>query len=247
MKLVIVGFGIFLLTFSALAGKFVETFEKGKLESWQELIMLDLDIGQVSWEILDSELHGIVHGEITYLLTRGDEAWRDYVTRFDVKPLEKHGPGNIAIAARIKGTWVVVCMIGDTPRIAKGGDVPLPKVETRATCIGGNFHDPKKWAYFKTNPSPLLKLKEWSTLKLITQGNIITFWINGKQAMEPMIMEPQAGFPDFLTGGIGLGLTNYTARFDNLVITGGNISDKGGLSVTQKEKLAVMWGRLKRF
>ena len=246
MKLVIVGFGIFLLTFPALAGKFVETFEKDKLESWQELIMLDLDIGQASWEILDTELHGVVHGEITYLLTIGDEAWRDYVIQFDVKPLKKHGVGNIAIAARVKGTWIVVCMIGDAPRVAKVGDAPPPKVEPRATCMAGNFHDHKKLSYFKTNLSPLLKLNKWSTLKLITQGNIITFWINGKQIMEPMIMEPRAGFPDFLTGSIGLGLTNYTARFDNLVITGPNVSDKGGLSVTEKEKLAVMWGKLKR-
>ena len=43
------------------------------------------------------------------LLTIGDETWRDYTIEFDVKPLDKPGPSNIAIAARIKGSWVAWC------------------------------------------------------------------------------------------------------------------------------------------
>lgn len=55
------------------------------------------------------------------------------------------------------------------------------------------------------------------------------------------------GFRDFLSGAAGLGLSNQTARFDNVVITGDSIPNSGGLSVTPKAKLATVWGRLKRF
>ena len=55
------------------------------------------------------------------------------------------------------------------------------------------------------------------------------------------------GFQDFLTGAAGLGLSNQTARFDNVVITGDSIPSSGGLSVNPKTKLATMWGSLKRF
>ena len=55
------------------------------------------------------------------------------------------------------------------------------------------------------------------------------------------------GFPDFLTGGVGFGLANYTARFDNITITGDSIPNRGGLSVKPTGKLATTWGDLRRF
>ena len=50
-----------------------------------------------------------------------------------------------------------------------------------------------------------------------------------------------------LSGAVGLGLANWTARFDNVVITGDSIPKNDGLSVTPKVKLVTMWGSLKRF
>ena len=47
--------------------------------------------------------------------------------------------------------------------------------------------------------------------------------------------------------GAGLGLSNQTARFDNVVITGDSIPNNDGLLVTPKAKLTTMWGHLKRF
>ena len=55
------------------------------------------------------------------------------------------------------------------------------------------------------------------------------------------------GFPDFLTGGVGFGLSNYTARFDNITVTGDSIPNSGGFAVTPQGKLATMWGQLKQF
>ena len=49
------------------------------------------------------------------------------------------------------------------------------------------------------------------------------------------------GFHDFQTGGVGFGLANYTARFDNITVTGNSIPnrvpDAGGFAVAPTENL----------
>lgn len=119
-------------------------------------------------------------------------------------------------------------------------------------CSAGNLHREKAKGLFFA-PHPLLKLFRWSHLKLSVEGDIFTFWINGEQVMEPTELrifrnrEGFADFPDFQTGGIGIGLSNYTARFDNVTVTGDSIPDSGAFAVTPQEKLATTWGNLKKF
>ena len=236
MKLVRIGLGIFSLAFSALAGTFLDTFDGEELVDWQTLVMFDLD-DLDTWEIIDSELNGINNtGGVTRLLTIGEEIWQDYDIEFEVKPLEKHGPGNIVIAARIKGTWGVVCGVGDLDNPGS----------SEVECFGGNLHG-RAFLVYGEKPHPFLKLRKWSTFKLSVHGRQLTFWINGKQVLDPITLEPLHGFPDFPTGSVGLGIANYTARFDNFKITGPDIPHRGGLSVTPQAKLATMWGNLKRF
>ena len=235
MKLGLIGLGIFFLAFPAVAGTFLDTFDDGKLVDWQILVMFDLD-DPGSSEIIEGELHVISKGTITRLLTIGEERWRDYDIEFDVKPLERHGPASVAVAARIKGTWGVICRVGDS------WDPGKPK----AKCLGGDLHGRAFLAYAE-EPHSLLKLRKWSTFKLSVHGKELTFWINGKRVLDPITLEPLHGFPDFPTGRVGLGLANYTARFDNFKITGPRIPDKGGLSVTPQAKLATTWGHLKQF
>ena len=239
MKLLLNGLGIFFLSFSALAGTFTETFNGEKLDNWQELVMFGLEAAG-SWEIIDSELHAIQNtGGVTHLLTIGEEIWQDYDIEFDVKPLERHGPGgHIAIAARIKRKWGVpwgvVCYIGD------------PEAEPMTACFAGNLHGDLFLTYGE-NPHPLLKLRKWATFKLSVHGKRLTFWINGKRVLDPITLKPLHGFPDFPTGRIGLGLANYTARFDNLKVTGPDIPNRDGLSVASQTQLATTWGTLKQF
>ena len=242
MKSLLVGSVIFLCTFSAWADTFLETFDAVDMEGWQELIMLDGEPG--SWEVLDGELQAISRGGLTRLLVTGDETWKDYMITVDIKPLKKHGPGNIAIAARVMENWVVWCVIGN---------LPILEPDSRAICQCGNFHEEKS-RLLKSKRSPFLKLNKWSTMKLSVSGNILTLWVNGKQILGVMeIPEPIVvpglleEFPEFLTGGAGFGLTNYTARFDNITITGEGIPDKGGLSVEPRAKLATIWASLKQF
>lgn len=235
MRLGLIGLGLFFLAFSALAGTFLDTFDDGKLVDWQTLVMFGFE-DPGSWEIIDGELQGISNaGTITRLRTIGEEMWQDYDIEFKVKPLEKHGPGNVAIAARIKGTWGVVCEIEDSNQAA-------PVVG----CFGGDLHG-NFFLNYAQEPHPLLKLQKWSTLKLSVHGNQLTFWINGERVLDPITLEPLHGFPDFPAGRVGLGIANYTARFDNFKVTGPGIPDRNRLSVTPHAKLATAWGNLKRF
>lgn len=231
MRTAIIGYVLFLLTFSTLAGTFVETFDDGDLGEWQEMLLMGAKPG--SWEIIDGELHAISRAGFTRLLTIGtDETWQDYVIEVDVKPLEKHGLGNIAIAARVEENWAVVSTIGDLPL-----PIPLPI----RSCFVGNF-DRKVFNILSSEAGPLLKLENWSTLKFRVNRNTFTFWLNGKQ-----VLETTNQVAHLRTGGAGFGLANYTARFDNITITGDGIPDKGGLLVNPQAKLATTWGSLKRF
>lgn len=237
MKSTIIGVCIFLFIFSAQAGTFLETFDDEELVNWQELVMFGInDPGPGPWKIIDGELE-IINRGVPRLLTIGKETWQDYDIEFDVKPLEKHGPGNIVIAARIKGTSGVVCGISD---------LADPLAEPIVECLGGNLHGNAFLAYDQ-KPHGLLKLRKWVTFQLSVHGKHLTFSINGKQVLDPIALEPVHGFPEFSTGRIGLGLGGYTARFDNLKITGPDIPNKDRLSVTPREKLAMTWASLKKF
>lgn len=258
MKLAIIGSIVLLFTLSAGAGTFLVDFDNGKLDEWKELLMSDALPG--SWEIVDGELHAASPDGWTRLLTIGDETWRDYTIEFDVKPLDKIGPSNIVVAARINGSWLVWCFIGDLPFVDNVSEVMF---------AAGNFRDPNTFLFSHAKRERFLKLNEWSKLKLDVKENILNFWINGKQFIGPVQLPDRHSFlrfaalrkehrkelpalqldglQDFLTGGIGLGLSNQTARFDNVVITGDSIPDRHTFSVTPRAKLATMWGSLKRF
>ena len=235
MKLVLIGLGIFFLIFPVMAGTSLYTFDDGKLVDWQELVVLGFD-APGTWEIIEGELQAISDGGITRLLTIGEETWEDYDIEFDVKPLEKHGPASVAVAARIKGTWGVVCEVGDS------WDPGKPKVK----CFGGDLHG-RRFLVYGEEPYPLLELQKWTAIKLSVHGNQLTFWINENRVLDPITLEPLHGFPGFPAGSVGLGLASYTARFDNFKITGPRIPDKNRLSVTPHAKLTTMWGNLKRF
>ena len=92
-------------------------------------------------------------------------------------------------------------------------------------------------------------------MKLQVDENVFTFWINGKQILraedqwvnDEKALKVRGEAFEFQTGGIGLVISSYTARFDNVVITGKDISNQGQFSVTPQAKLATTWGDLKGF
>lgn len=240
MKALGIGLITFFLTVSAWAGTFVETFDdNGDLEKWQELTIRGLDAPGL-WNIVDGELRYILDfddGGFGSLLTTGDEMWQDYSIEFDVKPRIKYGAGNIAIAARINQTWGVVCTIGDRP---------LPELGSTVCCYGGNLQG-VVFLTFAQEPHPSLKPSRRHHLKLNVHGNLLTFYINGKQVLGPIVLKAIGDFPDYPMGKVGVGVTNYSAIFDNITITGAGIPNRDGLSVTPRTKLTTIWGHLKEF
>ena len=245
MKLTRIVAVLLLLPLSGWAGTFIETFNDDDLKEWQELVQQDEKPG--IWKVIDRELHAVTPDAWPRLLTIGNKKWRDYTIEVDVKPLEKHGRASIVIAARIKGTRLVFCEIGD--RLVPGWDT---------FCRTGDFHTNTS-VLLSAGQHPLLKLGDWSTLKLSVKGADFIFWINGEKIAETgddfalvlagraLVRGKVGRLDDLLTGGAGFGLSNYTARFDNIIITGKDIPDKGTLPVAPIGKLATTWGHLKRF
>lgn len=246
MKFLIIVTVLFLLPLSVSAGTFLDTFEDGNLDGWRELVPWDREPG--SWEIVDGGLHGSVDDGHPRLFTTGDDTWRDYTVEFDVRPLKKHGRPTVSIAARVQEKWFVQCRITEPEVVViDGANAPG---KGWVLCSAGNMHRPKADLLFFA-PHPLLKLFRWAHFKLSVEGDIFTFWINGEQVMEPTklrIVRNREGFedfPEFQTGGVGIGLSNYTARFDNVTVTGDSIPDSGAFAVTPQGKLATTWGNLK--
>ena len=155
MKLVVIGSVIFLFTFSAGAGTFLEDFDNN-FGVWQELLVLDELPG--SWKIVDGELHAVSPEGSTRLLTVGDETWRDYTIEFDVKPLDKQGPSNIVIAARINGSWVAWCLIGDLPSFNDN--------VSRVMFAAGNFQDPSTFVFSSYQTPSVFEIKQMVEAKV---------------------------------------------------------------------------------
>ena len=248
MKFIGIVVVLFLLPFFGWTGTFLETFDDPDLEGWKELWG---DKGPAVWEVVDDELRGESREAYIHLLTTGNSTWENYTMELDVKPLKKHGIGGISIAVRVQGTWIVYCNVFDPVVIINDND---PIQEAQIGCFAGSLRPgPIPVAPLVFEPHPLLRLNRWSHLKLKVEGNIFTFWIDGEQVMEPTELrifrniDRFADFPDFQTGGVGFGLWNYTALFDNITVTGDSIPNSGDFSVMPQGKLATTWGQLKQF
>ena len=229
MKLVIIGWVVFFFLFSSWAEMLLETFDDENFVNWQEVNVQNLD-GIAVWNVIDGELQGINRNPLMSLLIAKDKIWHDYSIEFDVKPLKKHGFSNIIIAVRMQKNWGVLCIVGSL----------LPGRESSATCLSGDLNG--NFILLKQARHKFLQLNKWSTLKLSVNGNVPTFWINGKQVLDPMVLEPVDGFPDYVRGSAGLGITSCDAKFDNI-----SIGELGNLSVLPQAKLATTWGSLKQF
>ena len=244
MKVTMIGWLIFFCTSFAFAGTFLETFNDKNLNDWQELNAHDAALG--SWKVVEGELEMTNLGGGARLLTTGDETWQDYSIEVNVKPLEKRGPGNISIVARVEGSRAVWCHVTD---------LLLNDPESKVMCHSRDFAG-NTGILLYMRPHRLLKLNRWSKLKLTVSGDHFIFAINEKKIAETgdpfafihdgeELMVKAENIASHLTGGAGFGLANYTARFDNITITGEGIPDRGGLSVTPRAKLATTWGALK--
>ena len=97
-------------------------------------------------------------------------------------------------------------------------------------------------------PHSFLKTREWSHLKLRVDQERFTLSVNGENVLSFTCLLDNFDFleENLNLGSVGFGLAGYTARFDNLKITGEEIPNHGDLSVQPQDKLAVTWAQLKQ-
>ncbi|MDE0684948.1 MAG: DUF1080 domain-containing protein [Candidatus Poribacteria bacterium] len=96
-------------------------------------------------------------------------------------------------------------------------------------------------------PRSFLKTREWSHLKLRVDQERFTLSVNGEDVLSFTCLFDNFAFleEDLNVGSVGFGLAGYTARFDNLKITGEDVPNHGNLSVQPQGKLTGTWGQIK--
>jgi hypothetical protein len=88
-----------------------------------------------------------------------------------------------------------------------------------------------------------LELDTWHHVKLEAKGSKFTFWVNNEN-----IIEYQDDM--YREGMVGLGVANYTIRFDNVVITGPDVPDVipptwKRRPVEPRNRLSTTWAQIK--
>ena len=267
---IVIGCALFLGTLSASAGTFFETFDNFNLQDWNEVTERNFPVGK--WRVANGALQAESKDDAIQMLVIKDAAWHDYEVEIDVMPLAKHGRGHIVLAARVNQTYAIVFAIGNIfwnapspivsgfilnldTRVRLG--IPLVLVKIQDLFNGrpqGEIVDELLRVGVVTDicttvlPHPFLERGKWTQLKLRVAQKGFTLSVNGDLALHLTCLFDNFAFleEDLNVGSIGFGLAGYTARFDNLKITGEEVPNHGDLAVQPQGKLAVTWGQLKK-
>jgi hypothetical protein len=265
----IVACTLFLLTLSLRAGTYVDTFDDRKLTDWKEVIVKDPRPGK--WRVFNGEVRAESKDNDIRLLVLKDVEWTNYEVELDVMPLERDGRGHIVLAVRVTQTRAIVFTIGDI-----FWDAPLPIVTgTILNLETGNLDGLPLWFGARVNirgrqnpqnniedilrvgvklpcktvyPHPFLKTDEWSHIKLKVSGDLFMLWVNDELVLTTICDIEHLAFlkGDLVVGSVGFGIAGYTTLFDNFVVTGEGIPNRGRLSVQPQDKLVLTWGMLKQ-
>lgn len=213
-----------LVALSVRAGTFRDDFEDGNLDGWRQANPAT----PMLWKIVDGELECTRLDATSTVFVVGEDSWTDYTIEYEVMLLEDHGTGDVDVMARyIDPVWthVILFAIGDY----------LGASAIFAQRFPGNV--------VEQEPFEPLELNVWHRLKLEAEGDNFTFWLNNEKIMD---------YRDAMveTGSIGLGLANYTARFDNVEISGPEVPDVTpstwkSQSVQPGGNLVATWGSIK--
>ncbi|RKU24106.1 hypothetical protein C6503_01365 [Candidatus Poribacteria bacterium] len=269
--ILIVGSSLFLLTLPVSAGTFLETFDKFDLKDWEEVTERNLPTGE--WRVVNGVLHAESKDDAIRMLVIKDAAWHDYEVELDVMPLDRQGRGHIVLAARVNQTYAIVFAIGNifwnapSPivsgfifKLNTGRRVGIPLVLMKIQDLfngrpQGEIVDEILRVGVVTDicttilPHPFLERGKWTQLKLRIVDKSFMFSVNEKLVLYLTCLFDSFAFleEDLNVDSVGFGLAGYTARFDNLKITGEEVPNRGGLSVQPQGKLAVTWGQLKKY
>ena len=166
-------------------------------------------------------------------LATGKVSWTDYTIEVDAKILNDHGASDLDLNPRITKRPAngpgdgYGFMIGDW---TGGPEITITRLP--------------EWQDIKARePIKPLALGKWYHLKLEADGSRFTYWIDNEKVIE---------YQDdrYPTSMVALGLANYTARFDNVVIKGPDVPNVvpptwEGQSVQPNGSLATTWGSIK--
>ena len=201
----------------ALAGTWIEDFNDGKADGWNEIV------GE--WQV-EKDAYAETGWTQYAKTTLGEESWADYTVECDVTLVETFaGAGSkdcagLLVRADKKGEngfrfWIRTDM---SPQLSKWVN--------------------DKYEHIDQNLPVNIKIGETYHLKVILEGNKHQYFINDEKVVE---YEDKEGFRK--SGGIGFITYQAYPHFDNLVISGPEIPS---LAVKPESKLPICWGRLKR-
>ena len=262
-----------ILLFQALpvsAGTFFEAFDNFNLKDWEEVNERNALAGE--WRGIDGVLQAESKDNAIRMLIIKDAAWHDYEVALDVMPLDRQGRGHIVLATRVNQTYAIVFAIGNifwnapAPivsgfifKLNTGRRVGMPLILVKIQDLfngrpQGEIVDELLRGGVVTDicttvqPHPFLERGKWTQLKLRIVEKSFMFSVNGEMVLYLTCLFDTFVFleEDLNVGSVGFGLAGYTARFDNLKITGEEVPNHGNLSVQPQGKLAVTWAQLKQ-
>jgi pectate lyase len=179
------------------------------------------------WKVVDGELECSRWNQWSAEIVTGEASWTDYTIEADVKLLQDHGAGDFDIVARVTTAdngygFLVGDWVGEpSVYVQRLPDLNMKVIE----------------------PFDPLELNIWHHIKLEAEGNRFSFWVNNEKVIEYQDDTYQKGM-------VGFGVANYTARFDNVIITGSDVPDvmlptRKGQLVEPRGKLATTWASVK--
>lgn len=229
-KIVILSISVLIFSFLPITVfcLFVENFDDGKADKWLEV--------SGEWKVekgeyIQNEATAKGGGEARNRASGyaiGDKSWVDYTFSVRINPIS---------ASNYAG---VMFRVGSLDGGAEGNTF-----NNKSTYyywligIGGNYS--KIWQApvlkaLEETPGDTLKAGSWNEVKVDMKGQNAKLYLNGK-------LQKDFKFPadvqiDF--GGIALATYNASASFDDVKVEG------VGLAVAPKDKLATLWGGIKK-
>ncbi len=175
------------------------------------------------WSIQDGEYSQDERGTPAMRSLVGDENWGDYTVEADIQVTGNSYAGLI-FRAQSEFEYHVFYMNVNS-NVVEWWEHTLPNADTRSN-------------HFNHAPVEItIILEEWYTFKVIAVGNDFEFYIND-------ILQDAGSDDTYPEGRIGMWAWDTTARFDNITVTGDDIS--GGAAVSSLDKLAKTWGEIKK-
>lgn len=235
LKLVCVLFTTLLLVNISYAGVCVENFDKGNYNGWKLIMGSEKDRAEIK----------VVNGELVfkqfnvgtcedYIALEASHNWQDYILELRFK-FGELGPSDP------KG--VLITYNESFQGIPEGGpNCPFIFIRTpaefRPELDGSVVGMVARKGNFSTHTSAPFhfEVDNWYNVKIIVDNSHYEIFIDGRKVIT---------YDDntFIKGGIGMGARDVVAFFDDIRVTGDNVSDM--TSVKLSGKTATTWAALK--